>query len=411
MPGALSTYHQKLLLLVMLAALLLGSALLMSGLASGFGLLCVSAGLAGAVFFVILCWRIISRDLDDAQCRIIERLHTVANTSPAMFWSAGLDKGCDWFNQRWFDFTGRTMEQESGDGWAQGVHPDDLERCLTLYTNAFDARESFTIEYRLRRHDGEYRWLLDQGMPRYDADGVFVGYIGSCLDITEEKKLRETLAASEANYRQLFEANPHPMWVYDLETLAFLAVNHAAEKHYGYSREEFLNMTIKDIRPPEDVPRLMQTVTNFKNGLSHSGYWRHLIKNGRVIDVEITSHLLCFEGRQAKLVLAHDVTERNRAEESLHESEQRYRELIESANSAILHWSPDGNISFINAFAQKFFGWSAAEIVGKPGASWCRNGNPQERISPVWSMTSRHIRSTTSTTSMKTSAATATAYG
>jgi len=125
-------------------------------------------------------------------------------------------------------------------------------------------------------------------------------------------------------------------------------------------------MTIKDIRPSEDVPRLLETVAQTKMGFSDSGVWRHRTRDGRLIDVEITSHVLPFKGRNAKFVLAHDVTDRKLALEALRKSEQGYRELVESANSAILHWSHDGTISFINTFAQKFFGWEAHEIVGKP---------------------------------------------
>ncbi len=118
---------------------------------------------------------------------------TVANTSPALIWMSGLDKGCLWFNEPWLTFTGRTMAEELGDGWTEGVYPDDLGHCLQVYAEAFEARTPFAMEYRLRRHDGEYRWLLDQGQPRYDASGAFAGYIGSCLDISEHRKLENQM--------------------------------------------------------------------------------------------------------------------------------------------------------------------------------------------------------------------------
>ncbi|MCC6134196.1 MAG: PAS domain-containing protein [Candidatus Contendobacter sp.] len=111
----------------------------------------------------------------------------IANSTPTLLWMSGFDKGCTWFNEPWLAFTGRTLAQEQGNGWAEGVHPEDFDRCLKIYETAFDQRQPFTMEYRLRRHDGEYRWLYDQGHPRSTEEG-FAGYIGACLDITERKR-------------------------------------------------------------------------------------------------------------------------------------------------------------------------------------------------------------------------------
>ncbi|HMD09029.1 MAG TPA: ABC transporter substrate binding protein [Candidatus Acidoferrum sp.] len=122
-----------------------------------------------------------------------QRFRLVADTAPALIWMSGTDKLCIFFNKGWLDFTGRTMEEELGEGWAAGVHPDDLEYCLGTYSGAFDARMDFELEYRLRRFDGEYRWLVDYGVPRFETDGTFCGYIGSCVDITERKSSEESL--------------------------------------------------------------------------------------------------------------------------------------------------------------------------------------------------------------------------
>jgi len=116
---------------------------------------------------------------------------------------AGTDKLCHFFNQPWLEFTGRKLEQELGEGWAEGVHPEDRERCMQLYCNSFDARQPFTMQYRLRRKDGQYRWILDKGVPRFENNRNFAGYIGSCLDITEEKENEEALKRSYAEIKQL----------------------------------------------------------------------------------------------------------------------------------------------------------------------------------------------------------------
>jgi PAS domain S-box-containing protein len=131
--------------------------------------------------------------------------------------------------------------------------------------------------------------------------------------------MKETLSESEAQYRILFESNPHPMWVYDSETLGFMAVNAAAVRHYGYSRNQFLGMSIKDIRDAEHVPALLESTTKDDAGLSEIGIWKHRKQDGTPIDVEITSHGIVFGGKQAQLVLAHDVTERLRAQRQLQE--------------------------------------------------------------------------------------------
>jgi len=119
------------------------------------------------------------------------RFRVMADTAPVMVWMSGADKLCDFFNRGWLDFTGRTMAQELGNGWAEGVHPDDLRRCVSIYHASFDARQSFEMEYRLRRYDGEYRWVLDRGVPRRAANGDFVGYIGVAMDLTDRKRAEE----------------------------------------------------------------------------------------------------------------------------------------------------------------------------------------------------------------------------
>ncbi len=121
------------------------------------------------------------------------RFCEVMDAAPVMIWAAGKDKGCLWFNRPWLTFTGRRMAQEVGDGWTEGVHHDDFDRCKKVYFSHFDARKDFRIQYRLRRHDGAYRWIEDAGIPRFARDGTFLGYIGSCIDIHEHREIQSEL--------------------------------------------------------------------------------------------------------------------------------------------------------------------------------------------------------------------------
>jgi PAS domain S-box-containing protein len=132
-----------------------------------------------------------------------ERFRLVANTAPVMIWMSGTDKQCTYFNTTWLSFTGRSMASEVGNGWAEGVHPEDFNSCMETYNRAFDLRNEFSMEYRLRRYDGEYRWLLDVGVPRFNPDRSFAGYIGSCLDVTERKLAEDALSGIS---RKLIEA-------------------------------------------------------------------------------------------------------------------------------------------------------------------------------------------------------------
>lgn len=149
-----------------------------------------------------------------------------------------------------------------------------------------------------------------------------LGIAGLVVYARNTQRQQDSLREEEEKYRLLFENNPTPMWVYDLESLAFLTVNNAAVTRYGYSRGEFLAMTIKDIRPQEDVPRLLENVSRVTSGLDMAGVWRHRRKDGSIISVEITSHTIDFEGRKAEVVLAHDVTEKLRLEEQLRQSQK-----------------------------------------------------------------------------------------
>lgn len=130
-----------------------------------------------------------------------QRFLLIANSSPVMMWTTTTDKSCDFVNERWLKFRGRRLEQELGNGWAEGIHSEDRADALRTYTEAFEARQPFTMEYRLLRHDGEYRWISDHGVPRYDTDKKFLGYVGTCVDVTEKKETEQAAQRLQQEWR------------------------------------------------------------------------------------------------------------------------------------------------------------------------------------------------------------------
>ncbi len=141
-----------------------------------------------------------------------QRFRTTANAAPVLIWMSGKDKRCTWFNQRWLDFVGRDMEQEIGDGWCDNLHPADFDRALDTYHAAFDARRPYEMEFRLQRDDGAWRWLLERGCPHLGPNDEFVGYIGTCIDITEHRETVEQLRENRARFKTLAESLPQMIW-------------------------------------------------------------------------------------------------------------------------------------------------------------------------------------------------------
>jgi PAS domain S-box-containing protein len=197
----------------------------------------------------------------------------------------------------------------------------------------------------------------------YNDAGKLVSVLSLVLDVTVATRIEDALRKSEAQYRLLFESNPQAMWVYDLTTLRFLAVNDAAVRHYGYSRTEFLEMTIKDIRPAEDV-QLLEKYLNSENAHPDAGEWRHRKKDGSIINVDITANRLTFGGRPAEFVLVRDITERKKAEKALRISEDRYRDLVDNSHELICTHDLEGRVLSVNPWASRVLGYPQESIIG-----------------------------------------------
>jgi two-component system, LuxR family, sensor kinase FixL len=212
-----------------------------------------------------------------------ERFRIVADAAPVLIWMSGVDKLCTFFNKVWLEFTGRTTEQEMGNGWAEGVHPDDLQRCLNIYTDAFDTREPFVMQYRLKRHDGEYRWISDTGVPRYDAQKNFAGYIGSCADVTELISNQEALRESKERMRLAADAVNLGIWEWDLsKDEAWVTNTRRAFLGWPASGKITLEHFISRVHP-DDRNRIRQAIDDaIHKGKDYDSEYRMILSDGSV---------------------------------------------------------------------------------------------------------------------------------
>ncbi|EEF60910.1 PAS domain S-box protein [Pedosphaera parvula] len=455
------------------------------------------------------------------------RFRSLVLATAQAIWTAGPDGRLTSKNPSWEAFTGLTHQESVDFGWLKAVHPEDQQLTLSAWKTAVANTASYSIEHRLQRHDGQWRYMLTRAVPVFDEQGQVREWIGANTDITERKRAEfrgavfsvlgqrlsaartprdaartildaadqligwdgcfldsysseqdvinsvlamdlmnglrtevapsgdggeptatmrrvlaegaqlilrenpqsqpnstmrfgdvnrpaaslmfvpirsslkvagflsiqsyklhaysredlrtlqsladycgaaleriqseEALHASERKYLLLFDRNPSPLIVYDIETLRVLAANEAAIHHYGYSREEFLAMTLKDYRPPEDVPFLVKKMQTMGDGLQLLGPFRHLKKDGSIILVDINSHSLTFEGRKARLVMMTDITERKRAEDNL----VRLATAVEQSTDIIIHLDLDGLIEYVNPAFERITGYGREAMVGR----------------------------------------------
>jgi PAS domain S-box-containing protein len=252
---------------------------------------------------------------------------TLADNSPVGIIQTDSEGLCIYVNRRWCEMAGLKPEQAYGAGWANAVYSGDRERVWDEWYRAAQTKGQFQSKYRFQKPDGTITWVFGQAF----SHGSGTGHIGTITDITEITGSELDLRTAKEQYQLLFDANPLPGWVFDVETLAFLEVNEMTVSHYGYSREEFLAMTVKDIRPVEELPKLEASVKNLPPGLKRAGVWIHKKKDGTLIAVEIFNYGIVFRGRPARLVLANDVTESKHREHALQET-ARLTVLAETAS-------------------------------------------------------------------------------
>ncbi len=247
-----------------------------------------------------------------------ERFRALSESSPVGILQGDMQSRCVYANTTWQTMTGLTLDESLNHGWFGAVHPEDRSSVRQGLAESLKSADDFAGQFRIITKSGTTKWVEFHSAKLFTREGDVAGLVGTIEDITERKTAEEVLRESEARYRLLFESNPNPMWVCDTETLNFLAVNEAAVTHYGFSRKEFLSMTLRDIRPPEEVPNLMAHLADrAESGLNEAGVWRHRKKDGSIILAQITNHGMDFSGRKAMFSLIQDITQRRRWEEQM----------------------------------------------------------------------------------------------
>jgi PAS domain S-box-containing protein len=305
---------------------------------------------------------ITKRKLAEEESRESEgRFRTVANAAPVLIWMSGPDKLCTFFNKGWLEFTGRTIDQELGSGWTEGVHAEDLQRCLQTYTAAFDVREPFVMKYRLRRHDGEYRWISDNGVPRYDTQKNFAGYIGSCVDVTDSISKERALRESEERMSLALDAANLGLWEWNVSKdelwgtkarLALLGLPASGK----IKLEDALSTVHLD-----DRDRVRQALKDAaRTGKNYHFDYRVVLPDG---SVRWTDHRgRCVRGADGKDLVLRGVSMDVTAQK---QSRELFRMATEASPSGIVVINDQGRIVLVNSHIEELFGYDREELLEK----------------------------------------------
>jgi len=276
------------------------------------------------------------------------RFRTMADSAPVLLWVAGTDGRCTFFNRPWLEFTGRRLEDELGEGWLDAVHPEDKPNCLQIYTHAFNRRQDFRMEYRLRRADGEYRWLLDTGVPRFGDDSRFLGYIGSCIDITDVKESQAALEYSQSLLSGVLNSSLDGVMAFEavrdrqgsIIDFKWLLINPAAERMVGRTSEELMGQQL-----------LVEMPGNRQDGLFD--FYVQVTETGIPLERELHYH---HEGIQTWFQIAavklgdglavtfEDITHRKQAEEALYQKNSELQAIFNALPDLYFRLSQDGRI-------------------------------------------------------------------
>lgn len=286
----------------------------------------------------------------------------MTNTVPVMIWMSGTDRLCTYLNQTWLNFTGRTLEQEMGEGWLQGVHPDDYQSCLSTYSQAFNTRQDFALEYRLRRFDGEYRWIWNTGVPRFTTGGEFLGYIGSCTDIHHRKQAELALWKTQQQLTAIVNNSPAVIYLIDSQNRHIL-VNHSYAKLLSATPESLIGKSIYEVWPTATAHAFATNNQQVLQGnqaieveevVPHvDGIHTYITIKFPLQDVHGVPYAVCG--------ISTDISDRKQAQQKIREQAA----LIDITTDAIFVCDLENRIVFWSRGSQNLYGWTIEESLGK----------------------------------------------
>lgn len=296
------------------------------------------------------------KEAEKALAESERKYRLITESSSDVVWTSDLNLNLTYVSpsvERLFGFTVKEHIERP----LEKKHPkSSLDILKKVYNEELDAvkkpstnkNKSRLVEVEHYRKDGSTIWTEIKVSFLTNEEGIIIGLQGVTRDISERKAAEEAIRSSEEKYRLLFENNPNPMWVYEFDSLKFLAVNDIAVNTYGYSRNEFLSMSLVDIRPKDQLPQLFKVIKEAKKSIQHSGPLVHQFKNGKQIFVEVTSHSIDFEGKNARIVVVHDVTERVKSTQEIVKQRQLAQATLDSINANICVVDKSGIIVSVN---------------------------------------------------------------
>ncbi|MGB8317452.1 MAG: PAS domain-containing sensor histidine kinase, partial [Ignavibacteriaceae bacterium] len=291
----------------------------------------------------------------------------LADSAPFMIWMADAKGSIFYFNKLWLNFTGKTIEQEKGEGWTKSIHPEDLDYCYSTYKTNFDARKEYVMEYRLRRHDNEYHWILEKGVPYFDENGDFSGFMGSCFDFNSVKKAEETLRENEELHKNLVESLTEGVIISDLYDRIIFANKRLCEMT-GFSLEEIIgNYAYNLFFARKDWGKVLQKTKLRYSGVSDRYEIKVQKKDGNSFWVNISGSP--YKNSKGEIIgtigALSDISENKEARKILEMSEKKYRSVVEQVREVIFQTDAEGSISFINPFWTEITGYPYEETIGK----------------------------------------------